>query len=82
MKYPNNWGNCPSNFILENSLDGINWILIDEQKKINFTGKDFKQNLLNSKKCYFIRIKNIGKNVDGENFLIIPYIEFFGNIYE
>ena len=78
MKFPNNWKNCPSNFLLEISLDGKKWEEVDKQININFKGKEFKKDLLKSYECKFLRITNIGKNTDNSNHLQIHYLEFFG----
>ena len=83
MKYPNDLNNhSPSNFILEISLNGSEWKEIDRQNNINFFGKDFKQNLTNFNECIYARIKNIGKNVNKSDELIIQYLEFFGSVLE
>ena len=82
MIFPFGWANCPSNFILEFSLNGIDWKEIDKQNHINFIGQEFKQKFNNLIECKYIKIKNIGFNTHGNNILTIPFIEFLGFINE
>ena len=82
MKYPSGWSYCPSNFVLEISLNGTEWKEVDQQNKIDFTGKDFKENFTNSFDCTYIRIRNIGKNINGYDQLVVLFLEFFGYAYE
>ena len=41
MKFPSGWSYCPSNFVLEISLNGTEWKEVDRQNNINFKGKKF-----------------------------------------
>ena len=83
MKYPSGgYSHSPSNFVLEISLNGTDWTEVDRQNGINFKGSEFKQNLLKTFECNFIRIKNIGPSTNGSDILTIPHIDFFGSIIE
>ena len=73
---------CPSNFVLEISLNGTDWKEVNRQNNINFIQKEFQQNLNKSFELNYIRIRYIGKTTDGADYLIIGYLEIFGYVYE
>ncbi|OHT14326.1 hypothetical protein TRFO_15380 [Tritrichomonas foetus] len=71
------------NWVLEGSKDGYNWKQLD--KRIN--NSDLKEmnvvakfHISNPFQCRYIRLKQIGSNWNGSEYLIITGIEFFGKL--
>ena len=71
---------APSNFDIETSLDGINWNVVDSKRNVDLRGNDNQIQLSKSSICYYIRIKNIGKNIYNNDVLRLYYLEFYGKI--
>ena len=80
MEVRTSFGNTPFNWDLEISNDGINWNIIDSRRKIDIRKLKLIFNLKEKITCYYARIHQIDLNISGNNYLIIGYLEFFGNI--
>lgn len=74
------------NWIVEVSEDGKNWIEVDRHENENILNQKNATchfNVENALKCKFIKIRQIGKNWAGNNYLSFKSIEIFGAlIYE
>jgi hypothetical protein len=72
-------------WVIESSLDGENWTIIDEQTN----NKDLYDNpsiksfpVSSSTKCHFIRLSQTGKNNGRCDFLLLHAFEVFGALVE
>jgi hypothetical protein len=76
-------------WIVESSLDFMNWTEIDRQTDSkDFHDGEFPRRgrasfaVSNSAECRFIRLTQTGKNRHGRDYLHITDVEFFGTLLE
>jgi hypothetical protein len=72
-------------WILEGSLDSKTWIELDRQEnntKLNGQGGISTFVIPRSSKVRLIRLRHIGKNSTGNDYLIVNAIEIFGDLAE
>ncbi|OHS95288.1 hypothetical protein TRFO_38629 [Tritrichomonas foetus] len=70
-------------WVFEVSRDGQRWVIADEQKNhrgMNQAGAFYTFKLEKSMKCSQVRIRSIGPNWEGSDYLSIATIELFGQI--
>jgi hypothetical protein len=75
----------PKSWVLESSIDGVNWIEIDRQAGNRELAKvPFLASLpvSNSGECRFVRMSQTGVNQDGGDALLMRAFEFFGTLLE
>jgi hypothetical protein len=68
---------------LEGSIDGQSWIEFDRQennRSLNSQGAIVTFGISSSPDCRYIRLRQLGKNSNGTNQLVINGIEFFGKV--
>jgi hypothetical protein len=84
MKCPWASRDRPRSWVVESSLDFVNWTEIDRKTD----NSDFKDASVasfavsNSAESRFLRLTQTGKNHRGNNILIICALEFFGTLLE
>ena len=71
-------------WVIEVSDDGANWEVVDERNTQDLDGKFVVKTYECSKRsdCFarFVRLRQIGKNSDGDDHLRLSEIEFFGKL--
>jgi hypothetical protein len=75
---------CLKSWVVESSLDGLNWTEID-RKTDNNDMLDIERAsfaVSNSAECRFLRLTQTGANHDGNDLLCIEAFEFFGTLLE
>jgi hypothetical protein len=73
----------PKSWVLEGSNDGKNWIELDRRTndaQLNGQLMVVGYDVTNSALCCFIRLRQIDKNHDGTDFLVLSALELFGLI--
>ncbi|OHS95358.1 hypothetical protein TRFO_38521 [Tritrichomonas foetus] len=75
----------PSNWVIESSLDGENWIEIDRRENntdLNAKNKTFTFQVTKPILSKFIQLRNIGKTCGDNDFLTLSSFELFGEIMD
>lgn len=73
----------PKSWVIEGSIDSINWEIIDEQNNCTYlNGSNLVHtfSISNQKRIKYIRMRQTANNWGNDNHLAINCIEFYGNI--
>jgi hypothetical protein len=72
-------------WVVEGSLDGLNWMVIDRRRKNFDLNEEFAVAIFpvsHSENCHFIRLTQTGKNHAGDHLLTMSAFEVFGTLVE
>jgi hypothetical protein len=81
--HSNNW--YLRSWVFEGSNDCSSWTVLDEQKNNSTTNSSHPIgtfSVLRSSECRFIRVRQTGKNAQGNDYLILFAFEIFGQLIE
>jgi hypothetical protein len=73
------------NWVVESSMDGQMWIVIDRQEnthELNGSMKTATFKLQTSVQCRFIRLTNIGNTTRGNDYVQLSAWEIFGSLVQ
>jgi hypothetical protein len=76
-------GNHLRSWTLEGSIDGQSWIEFDRRENdtsLNIQGAIGTFSISSSTDCRYTRVRQLGKNSSGNDYLAINAIEFFGKV--